>query len=130
MSISIVVFGKLWGLVALHHYGTEGNRVSFPMRQLCRLLSDSIGRNVERLTMAKRLQVRKVINSAFSYLSCAEWDRADKRVAATPSSENPGGYIVATAEDLLGLFNADFGCLSIGEEAKVRSLRSTFAGDD
>lgn len=66
MSISIVVFGKLWGLVALHHYGTEGHRVSFPMRQLCRLLSDSIGRNVERLTMAKRLRVRKVINSEFS----------------------------------------------------------------
>lgn len=29
-------------------------------------------------------------------------------------------YIVATAEDLLSLFAADFGCLSIGEEAKVR----------
>lgn len=63
MSISIVVFGKLWGLVALHGYGDEGHRVSFPIRQLCRLLSDSIGRNIERLTYAKRLKARTLINS-------------------------------------------------------------------
>ena len=71
------------------------------MRQLCKLLGDSISRNIERLSYAKRLHSRKLINTA-------------------PTSSNPSGYIVAKAEDLLTLFDADFGVLSIGEEAKVR----------
>lgn len=33
--------------------------------------------------------------------------------------DNPRGYISASAEDLLSLFAADFGCLSINEEAKL-----------
>lgn len=100
MSISIIVFGELWGLVALHHYGTEGHRVSFPIRALCRLLSESIGRNIERLMIAKRLELRNAIN-------------AGNTVAA------PVGYILASGEDILALFKADFGFISIGGETKV-----------
>ena len=100
MSISITAFGELWGLVALHSYGSFGRRVSFPIRQLCKLLGDSISRNIERLSYAKRLHARKLINTV-------------------PTSANPSGYIVARAEDLLTLFGADAGLLSIGEEGKV-----------
>jgi light-regulated signal transduction histidine kinase (bacteriophytochrome) len=103
MSISITAFGELWGLVALHSYGRYGHRVSFPVRQLCKLLGHSISRNIERLSYAKRLQARKLINT-------------------TASEGNPAGYIVSSATDLLSLFDADFGVLSIGEEAKVRFL--------
>ena len=35
------------------------------------------------------------------------------------TSHNPSGYIVAKAEDLLTLFDADSGCLSVGNEAKI-----------
>ncbi|KAL8283833.1 hypothetical protein RQP46_005265 [Phenoliferia psychrophenolica] len=101
MSISIVVFGVLWGLVACHHYEPGGFRIAFPMRQLCKLLSDSFGRNIERLIMARRL------------------DSSKKIINTRPTSSHPNGFIVATAENLLALFDADFGCLSIGEEAKV-----------
>lgn len=101
MSISITAFGELWGLVALHSYGTYGRRVSFPVRQLCKLLGDSISRNLERLSYVKRLHARKLVNTV-------------------PTSANPSGYIVAKAEDLLLLFGAEFGVLSIGDEAKVR----------
>ncbi|KAM0747420.1 hypothetical protein T439DRAFT_329151 [Meredithblackwellia eburnea MCA 4105] len=100
MSISILAFGNLWGLVSLHTYGRFGQRVTFPIRQLCKLLGDSISRNIERLSYAKRLHGRKLINTA-------------------PTSKNPSGYIVARAEDLLTLFDADFGVLSIGDEAKI-----------
>lgn len=122
MSISILVFGKLWGLVALHHYGNEGHRVAFPIRSLCRLLSDSIGRNIERLTMALRLELRRVINGQSSSQVIATLMLTSIFHVVTPSPTNPGGYIVATAEDLLALFKADFGCLSIGDEAKVRKI--------
>ncbi|KAK1226603.1 hypothetical protein PQX77_010419 [Marasmius sp. AFHP31] len=100
MSVSIMAFGTLWGLVACHSYGPHGMRVSFPVRQMLRLLSQSISRNIERLSYAQRLHTRKLIN--------------------TMSSDNhPTGYIVSNADDLLGLFDADFGILVIGDGAKI-----------
>ncbi|KAI0051509.1 hypothetical protein FA95DRAFT_1485478 [Auriscalpium vulgare] len=100
MSVSITAFGQLWGLVACHSYGSQGIRVSFPVRQMLRLLSDSISRNVERLSYAHRLHTRKLINTI-------------------ASDQHSTGYIVSNADDLLGLFDADFGVLVIGEGAKI-----------
>jgi light-regulated signal transduction histidine kinase (bacteriophytochrome) len=101
MSISICAFGGLWGLVALHNYGRYGKRVNFPVRErvapsstarciadlllftrLCKLLGDSISRNIERLSYARRIHSRKLINT-------------------TPTASNPSGYIVANGDDLL-----------------------------
>ncbi|KAJ7134984.1 hypothetical protein C8R43DRAFT_894662 [Mycena crocata] len=100
MSVSILAFGQLWGLVTCHSYGTHGMRVSFPVRQMLRLLSQSISRNIERLSYAQRLITRKLINTM-------------------ASDNHPTGYIVSNADDLLGLFDADFGVLVIGEAAKM-----------
>ncbi|PFH53382.1 hypothetical protein AMATHDRAFT_45648 [Amanita thiersii Skay4041] len=100
MSVSILAFGHLWGLVACHSYGDHGMRVSFPVRQMLRLLSQSVSRNVERLSYAQRLHTRKLINTI-------------------ASERHPTGYIVSNADDLLGLFDADFGILVIGEGAKI-----------
>jgi hypothetical protein len=36
-----------------------------------------------------------------------------------PTDQHPTGYIISNAEDLLGLFDADFGVLVIGEGAKI-----------
>ncbi|KEP47962.1 putative phytochrome-like histidine kinase [Rhizoctonia solani 123E] len=100
MSISILTFGQLWGLIACHSYGPHGMRVSFPVRQMLRLLSDSISRNIERLSYAQRLHTRKLISTV-------------------PTEQHPTGYIVSNAEDLISLFDADFGVLVIGEGAKI-----------
>ncbi|KAK5077969.1 hypothetical protein LTR64_003627 [Lithohypha guttulata] len=100
MSISINAFNELWGLIACHTYGQQGMRVSFPIRKMCRLVGDTASRNIERLSYASRLQARKLINT-------------------TSSTANPSGYIVASSEDLLRLFDADVGALSIRDETKV-----------
>lgn len=100
MSISINAFNELWGLIACHTYGSKGMRVSFPIRKMCRLVGDTASRNIERLSYASRLQARKLINT-------------------TSSVQNPSGYIVASSEDLLHLFDADVGALSIREETKI-----------
>ncbi|PNS14919.1 Histidine protein kinase 1 [Sphaceloma murrayae] len=100
MSISINAFEELWGLIACHSYGGKGMRVSFPIRKMCRLVGDSASRNIERLSYASRLQARKLINTV-------------------PSQSNPSGYIIASSEDLLKLFDADFGLLSIRDETKI-----------
>ncbi|KAF8505369.1 phytochrome-like protein [Hysterangium stoloniferum] len=102
MSISIVAFGALWGLIACHSYGDYGMRVSFPVRQMLRLLSDSISRNVERLSYTQRLHTRKLINTL-----------------PIESHPTPTSYIVSNAEDLLSLFDADYGVLVVGEGAKI-----------
>ncbi|MCJ1282404.1 Light-sensor Protein kinase [Xylographa opegraphella] len=100
MSISINAFDELWGLIACHCYGAKGTRVSFPIRKMCRLVGDSASRNIERLSYASRLQARKLINTA-------------------PSESNPSGYIIASSDDLLKLFDADYGMLSIRDETKI-----------
>jgi light-regulated signal transduction histidine kinase (bacteriophytochrome) len=100
MSISINAFEELWGLISCHSYGSRGTRVSFPIRKMCRLVGDSASRNIERLSYASRLQARKLINTV-------------------PTSNNPSGYIIASSEDLLKLFDADFGLLSIRDETKI-----------
>lgn len=44
-------------------------RVSFPVRQMLRLLSDAISRNVERLCYAQRLHTRKLVSPFFPMTS-------------------------------------------------------------
>ncbi|KAK3682426.1 hypothetical protein B0T22DRAFT_283175 [Podospora appendiculata] len=100
MSISINAFNDLWGLIACHSYGPKGMRVSFPIRKMCRLVGETVSRNIERLSYASRLQARKLINTI-------------------PTDKNPSGYIIASSDDLLRLFDADFGMLSIREEIKI-----------
>lgn len=100
MSISINAFNELWGLIACHSYGSKGMRVSFPIRKMCRLVGDSASRNIERLSYASRLQARKLINTV-------------------PTESNPSGFIVASSDDLLDLFEADCGLLFIRDETKI-----------
>ncbi|KAK0201599.1 hypothetical protein DFS33DRAFT_1385902 [Desarmillaria ectypa] len=100
MSISIMAFGTLWGLVACHSYGPRGMRVSLPTREMLKLLSQSISRNIERLSYAQRLHTRKLINTM-------------------TSDNHPTGYIVSDFDSLLSLFDADFGVLVIGDGAKI-----------
>ena len=100
MSVSLTAFGELWGLISLHNYGAHGKRVSFPIRQLMRLIGESVSSNLERLSYTRRLSARKLINTL-------------------PTDQNPSGYIISNAEDLLTLFDADYGVIAIGNEAKI-----------
>ncbi|RDW64530.1 putative sensor histidine kinase/response regulator [Aspergillus mulundensis] len=100
MSISINSADDLWGLISCHGYGTRGMRVSFPIRKMCRLIGDTVSRNIERLSYASRLQARKLINTV-------------------PTDANPSGYIVASSDDLLRLVDADYGALCIRGEIKI-----------
>ena len=100
MSISINGPSELWGLISCHSYGQSGMRVSFPLRKMCRLIGDTVSRNIQRLSYASRLQARKLINTA-------------------PTDANPSGYIIASSDDLLKLFEADYGALCIRDETKM-----------
>ena len=100
MSISISVFNELWGLILCHSYRSKGMRVSFPIRKMCRLIGDYASRNIERLSYASRLQARKLIKAA-------------------STANNLSEYIFASSADLLSLFEANFGILSIDRETRI-----------
>ncbi|CAG7950169.1 unnamed protein product [Penicillium salamii] len=100
MSISINAYDKLWGLISCHSYGEQGMRVSFPIRKLCRLVGDTVARNIERISHSSDLQARVMMESV-------------------PKETDPSKYIIGTSDDLLRLFQAQYGILSIGNEAKL-----------
>jgi hypothetical protein len=92
-------------------------RVSFPVRQMLRLLSDSISRNVERLSYAQRLRTRKLVCAGD--VPSHSGGSSLPQISTLPMDQHPTGYIVSNAEDLLSLFDADCGVLVIGEGAKI-----------
>ena len=100
MSISILINSDLWGLVACHGYGDLGIRVTLPIRELCRNIGDCAAINIERLLMLQRIESRKPPTT-------------------TPPTQNPAGFIAASSADLLRVFGADFGLLSIQGEARA-----------
>jgi light-regulated signal transduction histidine kinase (bacteriophytochrome) len=100
MSISICPANDLWGLISCHSYGDNGMRVSFPIRKMCRLLGETISRNIKRLTFISRLNARKLIQTI-------------------PAGTNPSSCIIASSHSLLKLFDADYGALSICDETKI-----------
>jgi light-regulated signal transduction histidine kinase (bacteriophytochrome) len=100
MSISVLIHGKLWGLIACHGYGDIGIRVTPPIRELCRNLGECAATNIERLIMWERINKRKAPREA-------------------PPTQNPAGFIAASSADLLQVFGADFGLLSIQDEART-----------
>lgn len=73
-------------------------RVPFPVRKMCRLVGENASRSIERLSMSRRLYAR---------------------LMNVNTEQNPGGYFVANSDDLLKLFDADCGLLSIRDETKV-----------
>ncbi|ATZ50634.1 Bcphy3 [Botrytis cinerea B05.10] len=99
-SISLIVEGRLWGLISCHDYGLEGKRVSFPMRELCRSLGDCTSNNIEKLIYLSRIQARRHLGKA-------------------PPRTSPSQYVAASSRDLLQMFEADFGFLAIKDEART-----------
>lgn len=100
MSVSIVINSELWGLIACHEYGEIGLRVPLPIRELCRNVGECAATNIERLLMIQRIQTRKP-------------------PATTPPTQSPAGFIAASSADLLRVFDAEFGLLSIQDEARA-----------
>ncbi|TGO47976.1 hypothetical protein BCON_0256g00040 [Botryotinia convoluta] len=99
-SISLIVEGRLWGLISCHYYGLKGKRVSFPMRELCRSLGDCTSNNIEKLIYLSRIQARRHLGKA-------------------PPKTSPSQYVAASSRDLLQMFEADFGFLAIKDEART-----------
>ncbi|PBP21157.1 Histidine kinase osmosensor [Diplocarpon rosae] len=99
MSISIVIDGDLWGLIACHGYGDVGIKVSLPIRELCRNIGECVAFKIQQLLMKKRIDARRA-------------------PMPTPSRNN-AGFIAASSSDLLKLVDAEFAILSVDDDARA-----------
>lgn len=93
MSISLIVDGKLWGLIALHAFGDHGRRVCPPLRRLCRLVGELASTHLERILLKERVDFKKIISDS----------------AGTGASPDL----------LLDVFEADWAVLIVGGDTKV-----------
>ncbi|KXS14916.1 hypothetical protein M427DRAFT_123888 [Gonapodya prolifera JEL478] len=103
LSISIVAFGRLWGLVTCHHYDRRRN--SSPLRKLCRVVGEIAGRNLERLAFVSRLSAQDKL-AKFAYKSMSNSSLIEEMISSS-------------VMDFLSLFRADWGVLSIEDEARI-----------
>lgn len=106
MSVSLKVFGRLWGLVSCHGVGPVGMRPSLPVRKMCKLISNVASKNIERLSYEASLQAQKLINS--------------RLVENTNGSE----HLAVSEDQLLKAFDSDFGVISIQTRTKTLGCSS------
>lgn len=85
MSVSIVVNGRLWGLVSCHDHAPR--QLDFPTRVACehlgRLLSLQIEAREDNAEVARRLELRRLLFEIVSRL--AESDATLERIVAEPA---------------------------------------------
>lgn len=97
MSISITVFGKLWGLIFCQAHD-EHTRILPLMRKICWFISDTVSRNLERLTCMSSFQMQSLVSNS----------TAD----GTRNTASP-------YRDILGLFGANYAASSISGETQI-----------
>lgn len=87
--------------IVLIYIKYASTRISLPLRELCRSLGDCASGHIERLLYATKLEARKPL------------------ISATSQKSSPSAYIAASSTDLLHMFDADFGLLTIKNEARA-----------
>ncbi|KAJ5905823.1 uncharacterized protein N7473_002739 [Penicillium subrubescens] len=97
LSISIEVFGKLWGLISCQSYD-EKLRLHPLLQRASWLIGEAVSSNIERLSYTLPFQVK------------------DQN---SPAGESTSEEIVCPSGDLLGLFGSDYAAASILGKVKV-----------
>jgi light-regulated signal transduction histidine kinase (bacteriophytochrome) len=107
MSISLNYNDNLWGLICCHSYGPKGLRVPFPIRELCYWVGLCASNCLDKLLNADKLRSRNSLISMQINVS-------------------PQLCISASSDDLLRLFQADFGFLVVQGEARTIGKLSSY----
>jgi light-regulated signal transduction histidine kinase (bacteriophytochrome) len=104
MSVSLKDSGssksRLWGLVVCHSYGKTATRVPFRIRELCYFVGLTASMFLSNLLSAKRLNAATIMKTI----------KPDQKLEE---------HIIASPDELLRLFDADFGFLVVNGEAKT-----------
>ncbi|KAK0220269.1 GAF domain-like protein [Armillaria fumosa] len=106
MSVSIMAFGTLWGLVACHSYAPVECAYHCPLGRYSNF-------------------------SASPYTEISNGSATLKDyIRGNLGVNHPTGYIVSDVDSLLSLFDADFGILVIGDGAKILGANANERGQE
>ncbi|RYY54677.1 MAG: GAF domain-containing protein, partial [Comamonadaceae bacterium] len=104
MSISIVIGGRLWGMLACHH--RSARRVPYSVRMACDVLAQVLAANVQTLLAREQAEWAQVGAQLRSQL-----------VEGVLHADSTVGALAALAEPLMQAFGAD--ALVAAEEARL-----------
>ncbi len=121
LVVSIMVGGKLWGLVACHHYSPRS--MSFEMRAACELLGESIGTRISALESFAQAQAELSVRRLEQRMIEAISRDGDWRVALFDNSQSLLQPLSASGAALL--FEGQI--LSTGEVPGTLQLRDIAA---
>jgi light-regulated signal transduction histidine kinase (bacteriophytochrome) len=107
MSIALNYKNNLWGLICCHSYGSTKLRVSFPVRELCYWVGLCASNCLDQLLNAESIRHR------------------DSLISMKIDVE-PQVFVSAASNDLLRLFQADFGFLVVKGEARTIGKLSSY----
>ncbi|ORY05270.1 hypothetical protein BCR34DRAFT_604558 [Clohesyomyces aquaticus] len=107
MSISLDYKGELWGLICCHSYSPTATKISFPVRELCYWVGLCASNCLDKLLNAEKLKARNSL--------------ASMKVGISPQV-----CASASSEDLLQMFEADFGFLVVQGEARTLGKLSSY----
>jgi light-regulated signal transduction histidine kinase (bacteriophytochrome) len=133
MSVSIVVRGRLWGLVSCHHHAPR--HVSFETRVACehlgRLLSLQIEAREDNAEVATRLELRQLTLEIVSHLT--ESDGTLRQLAAEPvllRLARAAGAAVVLDDDCWTLGECPpVGCIQVLSQRIAQQGRELFHSD-
>ncbi|KAJ3033975.1 Light-sensor Protein kinase, partial [Rhizophlyctis rosea] len=114
MSISITSNDELWGLICCHGYTAMRNPL--PLRKACRYIGEAVAQHIERVVYEERLRMRKVVTGH------GEGEIGGESVLGGGGlglGSGPEGYVLARAEEVVAMFRADIGFITINGETQI-----------
>lgn len=100
MSISLIVDNDLWGLIMCHSYDSETTVTSPPLKELCRVIGHCASGHIERLLLKEKVELRSSLMAGLSLKS-------------------PTDFLTSDTTNLLQVFGAKFGLLTLNDEARA-----------
>ncbi|MDE1166504.1 MAG: GAF domain-containing protein [Pseudomonas sp.] len=136
MSISIMVGGKLWGLIACHH--AEPRAVDYQARAACDLLGSVLSLQIESMEVQRRNQRMLGVRQHVVQLLSAMADRDSVREGALALSRTfvefaqarGAAIITANSCDLIGETPSDAQVLALTEWLDEHAGQSVFHTDN
>ncbi len=110
MSISIIFEGKLWGLIACHHYTPR--RLPRHLRSVCELFGSMFSLQLEVRLRAEQLEARLLSREALSTI-----------MQALAQEDDYAAGLVAQQEQLLGYIAAEGLALRVGQSRGGVAIR-------
>ncbi|OZI58014.1 ATP-binding protein [Bordetella genomosp. 1] len=95
MSISLVIGGKLWGMIACHHLSPR--HVPYSVRMACEVLAQVLSASISTFESAARAERRRIDSALISRLTERASDQDDMHLALTRGDETPAHLLPCDA---------------------------------